>query len=800
MLSTIAPYLNEKGVPESYMSLRTEVTEMKLLQEEMRLRDRTLEVASNGISIADARRDDLPLIYVNPAFEKITGYSRDEVVGRNCRFLQGDDNRQPALAVLRQAIIRREEVSVVVRNYKKDGTPFWNDLHMSPVFDLDGELTHYIGVQRNVTLLETQENLRAALEATDEGILAVDEQWRIAFCSRRMEEMSLFSADILEQGRKAKMTYDQVAGVVTEPERFLQCVQMTEQNPSEASHDIFEWIDGRIIECNSMPLMRGDRIAGRVWHFKDVTSAHQFQFQIETYKERLSLGQDYANIGTWDWDLTTDSMFWTENVPPMFGQPRAEMLTTFQDFTASLHPDDHQSVLDATRLCTEADIPLDIEFRVVWPDGTIHWLNTRGAVEPDKEGRAARMLGVVTEITDRKRVEIELIATREEAERANRAKSEFLSRMSHELRTPMNAVLGFAQIMEHDETLPEDHVDNVGEIIRAGNHLLELINEVLDLATVESGNINLSIESVELDSLIMECLSMVRPMADVRGITIERKLCAATVVRADRLRLKQALVNLMSNGIKYNRVGGRLTVDEVSADDGKWVRIRVADTGRGLRPEQIEKAFEPFERLELKNSDVQGTGIGLPITRRLMEMMGGSVGADSLPGRGSTFWLELMRGSLPARLSEESSSDLALLDHPESAVGTGERTVIYIEDNPSNIRLMAQVMARRSHIRLLTAHTADQGIELCLSRQPDLILLDINLPGMDGYQVLRILQTEARLKSVPTIALSASALPRDIDRGRDAGFADYITKPVQVDYFLSVLDRHLGTAPVGELI
>ena len=800
VLSTISPYLDDNGVPERYVSLRTEVTELKLLQEQMRLRDRVLEETVNGIAIADAKSDDFPLIYVNRAFEKITGYSRDEVLGRNCRFLQGDDTGQPALDELRRAIIGGKSVSVVLRNYRKDGAAFWNELNLSPIFDDRGELSHYVGIQRDISqriggeiaLRETQENLRATLEATDDGILAVDEQRRTVFCSRRFEELSLLPLDSLQPGHVSMLSHEQIRNRVKEPERFSERLEEIYRHPDKASHDVLERIDGRIIERDSMPLVRDGRVAGRVWHLKDVTSLHWVQREMESYKERLRLGQNYANIGTWDWEIVTGDLFWSERIATLFGYPEGELETSFDNFVAALHPDDRQSVQDAITACIEQNAPYAIEHRVVWPDGSIRWLSERGGVVHNDRGVAVRMIGVVQDIDDRKRAEIELVATREEAERANQAKSEFLSRMSHELRTPMNAVLGFAQIMEYDDTLPEDHVENVNEILRAGNHLLDLINEVLDLSKVESGSIDFSIEPVALCSVVEECLSLVRPLAERRDITVKHDVSPTTVVRADRVRLKQALLNLVSNGVKYNREGGRLTVDVVAVRSGEWVQLRIADTGRGLRPEQIARVFEPFDRLGIDSSEIEGTGIGLSITRRLVEMMGGSLGVESVPGRGSTFWVELVKEDLPLDGGMEDDAGEALWNGVGSEDPMADKTVIYVEDNPSNIRLMAQIMAQRKHVRLLTAHTPDLGIELALSRQPDLILLDINLPGLDGYQVLRILRTEERLKSVPIVALSANALPHDIDRGRQAGFADYITKPLQIDYFLQVLDRYLG--------
>ncbi|MHA7816877.1 MAG: PAS domain-containing protein [Pseudohaliea sp.] len=803
VLSTIAPYEVENGRPRSYVSLRTEVTRLKLLQEEMHLKNRALDEATDGVTIADMRAGDARLIYVNPAFAAITGYSADEALGRNCRFLQNGDRDQPGLVELRRALDEQQPVSVVLRNYRKDGSPFWNELHLSPLFDEGGRLSHYIGVQHDISkrvadeeaLRESEENLRAVLDAIDDEVLAVDEERRTIFHGARGGPLSLFTPESLTPGAVPVVDREALHTQVRQPGRFEERLEAIYARPELPSEDTCERTDGRVIERTSMPLHRDGRIAGRVWHFRDVTRLHEVQRRMETYQRRLQLGQKYANIGTWDWNITTGELFWTERIAPLFGYPEGELETSFENFQAALHPDDRESVLNAINASIEGDAPYRCEHRVVWPDGTVRWLSETGAVVRDERGEAVRMLGVVQDIDDRKRAEIELVATREEAERANRAKSDFLSSMSHELRTPMNAVLGFAQILQYDESLDECQVENVTEIIRAGNHLLSLINTVLDLAKVESGHIDLSLEVVELHSIVEECMSLIRPIAAKKAIAITQEVAPRQAVRADRMRLKQALLNLLSNGVKYNRDEGRLTLSVVEDAGTGSLQIRVADTGRGLREAEIERIFQPFERLGDRTSGIEGSGIGLTITRRIVEMMGGTIGVASEPGRGSTFWIELAKQELPATAVRAGATTEAPAAAPEVAAASGTRRIIYIEDNPSNIRLMVEVLSRRPGIRLKTAHNADLGIELALSEPPDLILLDINLPGLDGYQVLRILKSEDSLKDIPVLALSANAMPKDIDRGRQAGFAEYITKPLQLEYFLKTLDHYLGTEP-----
>ncbi|TBU99264.1 hybrid sensor histidine kinase/response regulator [Stutzerimonas kirkiae] len=401
-------------------------------------------------------------------------------------------------------------------------------------------------------------------------------------------------------------------------------------------------------------------------------------------------------------------------------------------------------------------------------------------------GRELR-LTTILDITRQKETERALKVAKAEAERANHAKSEFLSSMSHELRTPMNAILGFAQIMEFDEALGADHLDNVHEILKAGHHLLGLINEVLDLARIESGNVSMSIEAVDLSGLVRECRQLVQPLAESRNIALCLDMPQQVIVSADHMRLKQALLNLLSNAIKYNREGGevRLELEHV----GQWLNFAVVDTGEGIGAERLGELFQPFNRLGAERGVVEGTGIGLIITRKLIEAMGGRIGVRSEPGRGSRFWIELplslSRQPLEQAMAAAKASPLAEM------VGQGRHYILYIDDNPVNLKLVTQILDKLRHINLVTMHAPEMGIEFALAHLPDLILLDINLPGMDGYRVLEVFKSYPQLRQVPVIAVSANAMPRDIDRGMAAGFSDYLTKPLDIGRFLASIDGYL---------
>jgi len=464
-----------------------------------------------------------------------------------------------------------------------------------------------------------------------------------------------------------------------------------------------------------------------------------------------------------------------------------------------------EAAYEATRKRREQIVasgqPISFERHVESPSGGkgLDLLMTHFMVESARLDGRRKFYQFAIDISERKRAEralaareAELSAARDEAERANRAKSDFLSSMSHELRTPMNAILGFGQLMEFDKTLPDEHQENLREILKAGHHLLELINEVLDLARVESGRVDLSLEPVELRPLVGECLGLVSTLADKRAIRISHSCPPGVAVRADRTRLKQALLNLLSNAIKYNRESGSVTLT-FEPCDGDRLRIRITDTGPGIPAARFVELFQPFYRLGAENSEIEGTGIGLTITRRIVELMGGTVDVESQLGVGSTFWIELPSESLPGPDHVDETTDL--VDVPAVQNGdAAQHTVLYIEDNASNIRLVARILGGRKHIHLLTAHTPALGLELAATHRPALILLDINMPGMNGYQVLDVLKSDARLKDTPVVAVTANAMPSDIERGVAAGFNDYLTKPIDVRRFHELIDRMLKVA------
>ena len=399
----------------------------------------------------------------------------------------------------------------------------------------------------------------------------------------------------------------------------------------------------------------------------------------------------------------------------------------------------------------------------------------------------------------RKQVELELNDAVTVADQANLAKSEFLSSMSHELRTPLNAILGFAQLIEGGvppPTVPQKR--SLDQILKAGWYLLDLINEILDLAQIESGKLSLSIEPIALAEVLRESQAMIEPQAQKRGIRVTfPQFDIPYRIQADRTRLKQILINLLSNAVKYNKEGGTVTVDCMTSGEER-VRISVADTGDGLTAAQLPQLFQPFNRLGQEGRVGEGTGIGLVVCKRLVELMGGQIGVRSTAGAGSVFWIDLNLTADQQRLGSDAVLESAALGRVHSDPQL--RTLLYVEDNPANLMLVEDLITRRPDIRLLSARDAMRGVAISLDCRPYVVLMDINLPGISGVEALRILGNDPRTARIPVVALSANAGPRDIAKGLEAGFFRYLTKPIKVAEFMNTLDEALHVASTEALL
>ncbi|MDP1771554.1 MAG: PAS domain S-box protein [Methylobacter sp.] len=413
----------------------------------------------------------------------------------------------------------------------------------------------------------------------------------------------------------------------------------------------------------------------------------------------------------------------------------------------------------------------------------------------DRDRKLQGVFAAARDVTERKRLDQELENAKSVAEKANLAKSDFLSSMSHELRTPLNAILGFAQLLEGGLPPPTaTQAVRLHQIIKAGWYLLELINEILDLALIESGKISLSREPVALIDVITECQAMIEPQAQQRDIKLTFLPFDETwFASADRTRVKQVLINLLSNAIKYNREHGTVEV-KCTESTPERLRISVKDSGEGLAPEKLALLFQPFNRLGQESSGEEGTGIGLVVTKQLIELMGGTIGMESTVGVGSEFWIELIRDLTPQFVAENTLPAEPALQYQEDAT---PHTLLYVEDNPANLMLVEQIIEDHPHIHMLSARDGKQGIALAYTHLPDVILMDINLPGLSGFQVLKLLREDPATAHIPVLAISANAMPRDIEKGLEAGFFRYLTKPIKVNEFMEALDGALKFSETG---
>ena len=456
-----------------------------------------------------------------------------------------------------------------------------------------------------------------------------------------------------------------------------------------------------------------------------------------------------------------------------------ELLT--EPFLSFVHPEDRgRTAAETAKLMTgEQTVRFDNRYR--HRDGSYRWLEWTATPDLDRN----LIYASARDVTEQIRLEAELRDATAQSKRANQAKSEFVSRMSHELRTPLNAILGFAQLLQLDGLNPEQS-DSVDQILTAGHHLLDLINEVLDLAKIESGHLSYSLEPVELDEVMREACDLIQPLATDGGIELRHQPLdrPSVYVRADRRRLAQVLLNLMANAVKFNRDGGSVTLAarETGLDR---IRVSVSDTGMGIPAERIDQVFEPFVRID-DHDEIEGTGLGLALVKGFVEAMGSEIHVESEHGTGTTFSFDLPLEAAPDELLE-----LVDLDQDPGTQGSGARTILYVEDNLANLRLIERVLARREDVKLISTMLGNMAVDLAIQHLPDLILLDLDLPDVPGDDVLRRLQAEVDTRNIPVIVVSADASPTHAKRLLATGAADYLTKPIDVRRFLRVLDRNL---------
>ncbi|QCU89875.1 ATP-binding protein [Thiomicrorhabdus sediminis] len=491
---------------------------------------------------------------------------------------------------------------------------------------------------------------------------------------------------------------------------------------------------------------------------------------------------DSINVGLWEIDLKDQSKTnWNDTCSQILETPQDMQMDTDRFISFFKYGENAKTIDTAIRNAISKGESFSEELEIITFKENKLWVRVEG-IALYEAGQLTKVFGLIENISDKKALEKELVEMRDQALEASRSKSEFLANMSHELRTPLNAIIGFSQLLERDPETSPQHKEDIQTIHNAGKHLLTIINDILDLSAIDAGKLSISIKPVKLSSAVDSSIAFLKTLASKKNIQIECHNLDGVYVRADLSRLKQVLINLLSNAIKYNHDNG--TVVFRADIKAEHIRLNVIDNGMGIDKNQIPLLFKPFDRLGRENLAIQGTGIGLSLSKKLISIMGGEIGVTSTLNQGSCFWIELPLEKTLDYQPEHTQSNA----HNDYKIGL-EKTVLYIEDNPSNISLMKSFIEKETKLQLLTAQRPELGIQLALTHKPDLVLLDINLPGMDGYEVLKQLKKDDITKDITVFAVTANAMPNDITKGKASGFSEYITKPIDFDVLAELIKK-----------
>ncbi|MDY6937046.1 MAG: chemotaxis protein CheB [Cyanobacteriota bacterium] len=700
---SLRPIFDEFGNVTLLIPEGRDISERKQQELQLKLLERAVDAANIGITIADASQPDLPLIYVNSGFERMTGYEAGEIIGRNCRFLQGQNTQQPELEEVRQALAERTPCQVILRNYRRDGTLFLNQLNLSPLHDEDGTLTHFIGVQTDVThsleieelLHRSEALLRTIVQIIPLGIYAGDPQRdRVLFCNDEFCRLWQLQ-DSCESIASGEIGHDAIMDWCLEAidlEVFVSAAQpYTTRDDITMVEDEVPLLDGRTFRRFCVPVTEGDRVLGQLLVFEEITSRKQAEAELrENY---LALGEANAKLET----------------------------------------------------------------------------------------------------------------AREEAVAASRAKSDFVATMSHELRTPLNVILGFSDILARDGNLNEEEQQILGTILRSGEHLLSLINDILDLAKIEAGKVELVVTPFNLHQLIATTTEMVAIQADRKGLALLQEIASEVpvMVEADEAKLRQIAINLLVNAVKFTH-SGRVTLrvsvlsglaigfdDRSYPEPPTFLRFEVEDTGVGIEPDELERIFQAFDRGVAGRRSAEGTGLGLAICRHFIELMGGRIDIESTVGVGTTVSFQI-----PLKTSEElSDASLSLARSAGRIVGLAPDQPTYriliAEDRWENRQMLLKFLQPLG-FEIFEAENGQEAIDLWQQHDPQLILMDMRMPVMDGYEAVRRIRRTVAGQAVAIIALTASAFDADRNVFLSAGCNDFITKPARGQNLLEKMARHLG--------
>jgi signal transduction histidine kinase/CheY-like chemotaxis protein len=797
--------------------MRDETEEVLRVRQQNEQMDRWRDAAA--LARITMWRHDLPSgrIYQSEQVKHVLGYSPPPEglpIAQVRRHVHPDD-----LPILQEAMRRAEATGEPVdfeTRYRNERTGQWLTVLSRRVVQRneEGQPTAHMGVSLDITEVRAKE--RGVAQLRELMVQATDAAGVGHWTQVNRGTRAVWNAAMLEMhGLPADAptpTYPEwVEGFIhpADRERVRQLVRdwlHTGSGPLKYETRIIR-ADGqtRQLQCHSMrtalagtgqPPVAGAQDYLYFGLVIDVSERRTTEARRQAQADLARLAANGVGIGTWAFDVDRPhEPYWDEAMWRLRGLPPQQGALSADERLSLLHPDDVLPAQQIHQRSLREAGPLEWEFRVRWPDGQWRWLASRSSAVLDDQGRVVRRIGVNWDITQARH----LASLQQERSRAvleSQAKSRFLARMSHELRTPLNAVIGFTQMLieEGDATPALKRQRRLANILSAGQHLLSLINDVLDLSSVESGDVQFSLQPVRVDQAVQQAWALVQDQAAQRGLQW-RAAVGADWVLADPVRLRQVLLNLLSNAVKYNRAGGEVALR--SWVEGQSLMLEVRDGGEGLTPDQVQQLFQPFNRLGREGGEVGGTGIGLTIVKSLLERMQGSVEVSSEPGQGSRFVLRLRQAEAPTAPLDSDAPAPSELPLQAPAKGAARQCLLYIEDNPINAMIVSELLAPRRDIQVMLAATGEEGLRMALAQRPRLVLLDMQLPDTTGEAVFAALRADPRCAEVPVVALSANAMPADIERALAQGFSDYWTKPLDFRAFRAGIERLFGPPPPG---
>ena len=726
---------------------------------------------------------------INPAVTEIFGYKEEDVIGKNVIDFVVEESQQVAIALLEKPSNDVTDICII----HKDGSNIPTAIR-GKIVSYAGKDVRVIGIQdisdiktAEKALRYSEERIRAIVDTTVDGIVTITEKGNVQTFNPAAEKIFGYTKDEVI-GKNVSMLMPETYH--HEHDSYLSnYVQSGEAKIIGIGREV----TGKRKDGSTFPmeLAVGQTIIANKSMFtgivRDITERKYYENKLKESEARLTFLFAQSPIVTYNCEAHGDfaATFISDNVKELFGYEPSAFTNDPSFWLNNIHPDDVDHVLEDIKILFDVGYHTHV-YRFMLNDGSYVWVEDGLRLICDKEGKPQEIVGYWMNIDDRKQAESDLIQAKLMAEKANRAKSEFLSSMSHELRTPLNAILGFSQLQLLEENLTEDQKVNANEINRAGTHLLQLIGEILDLAKIEAGHIDVEMESLELTAVINDCIAFTESIAMRKSISIkfEQPECNEVFIHADQTRFKQVLLNLLSNAVKYNRDNGIINIFCSKGSEGS-IRVSINDTGKGISKENLDSLFQPFNRLGAEFSDIEGTGIGLVITKQLIENMDGRIGVESVVGEGTTFWIEL---NLAAEDKSNKKHENTIADKPEVdaslALGVEKAhpgSILIAEDNATNQLIFKKQLAMLGY-EVDIAIDGQKAWEQLQERDYDLLLTDIHMPNMNGYELVKNIRNMEKetSKHIPIIAITANAMEGEARRCLQSGMDAFISKPVDL--------------------